>query len=607
MVLLGAITLMVSSGCTSVGGAGGGGSSATTDGANPSTRDLERPSAARLGGDGFVLTDFEVDEAHQNPFAPDPHEAFLPDFNNFQLTIFGEFDDTKCYQVKIARNGASDGCGSANNSGSDDAIVTATTLFVDISPQAEADFKAAADWEIEVTERQGSGCTGGKATQIMLGLSIAGCNVECDPSGSGEECDDGDACTVDFCREEDWLCVNLPDPAICDDGNACTEDSCDPVTGCTNEPVDCSALGDECNAASCDPSGEPGNCDVLTPLSPGTPCGSGSGTDCDDPDTCDGFGSCLDNYEPIGTACSDDGDECTVDQCDGAGTCEHPDAPAGTPCGDDTFTECDNPDTCDGSGDCQDNYQPTGTACGSDEDDECDDPDTCDGVGGCLPNYEASGVACPDDGDECTADECDGAGSCDHPYASAGTACGDQSSSDCDDPDTCDGSGDCQDNPLPDGTSCQDGDPCTDPDECLSGECAAGAPVPDCCDQPDDPRCDDLIACTTDWCDLDSHTCESELDPGYCLIDGVCYQDGDENPANECEVCNSSLDTEAWSPRPAGTACTEDAFECTADECDGDGSCTHPNEPVGTPCGDGTDPHTADEDTGAGAGTCQDN
>ncbi len=90
----------------------------------------------------FTVTDFEVDAAHAT--LGDPHEVASPSFANFQLTIYGTFNVSKCYQVTIKREGGAP-CGSANSSGTDSAEVFADHLVADISPNASADFKAAND------------------------------------------------------------------------------------------------------------------------------------------------------------------------------------------------------------------------------------------------------------------------------------------------------------------------------------------------------------------------------------------------------------------------------------------------------------------------------
>jgi len=130
-----------------------------------------------------------------------------------------------------------------------------------------------------------------------------------------------------------------------------------------------------------------------SPKLEGAPCGNPIDTDCDSPDACDGAGVCESNPKPDGTECSDDGIECTFDVCE-AGSCTHPPKPAGTACGDDTNTQCDDPDTCDGAGGCLDNHEPDGTTC--DDEDPCTGNDVCN-TGHCVgtpplaPIVEAQG------------------------------------------------------------------------------------------------------------------------------------------------------------------------------------------------------------------------
>ncbi|MCH8970141.1 MAG: hypothetical protein IIA66_13615, partial [Planctomycetes bacterium] len=266
----------------------------------------------------------------------------------------------------------------------------------------------------------------------------------CDPAdgscqdGEPMDCNDNDACTDDACA--DGNCVNEPidcpvgevcDPDTgdcvpegcppgkgCDDGNPCTvDDTCDADENCIGTPVDCSAAGDECNTASCDPNGADGNCDILTPLPAGAECGDPNNTDCDNPDTCDGAGACQDNNAPAGDPCGDQGVDCLVD------------------------------DTCDGAGGCADNgNQPDGSACGSGADTDCDDPDSCMG-GACQDNNAPAGDPCGDQGVECLVDDtCNGMGGCtDNGNQADGSACGSGADTECDDPDSCI-AGACQDN-----------------------------------------------------------------------------------------------------------------------------------------------------------------
>lgn len=77
--------------------------------------------------------------------------------------------------------------------------------------------------------------------------------------------------------------------------------------------------------------------------------------------------------------------------------------------------------------------------------------------------------------------------------------------------------------------------------------------------------------CTTATCNVQTGRCEETVSSGHCLVDELCFDDGDHNPDSECEVCDAGTDQLGWMPAAAGTPCgdqTEDG--CTdADSCDG--------------------------------------
>jgi len=77
----------------------------------------------------------------------------------------------------------------------------------------------------------------------------------------------------------------------------------------------------------------------------GTACGDPSDSVCDNPNTCNATGFCLDNFEPTTTLCRDDAGDCDVPEyCDGGGSCPaNAYEPAGTACGDPSDSVCDNP------------------------------------------------------------------------------------------------------------------------------------------------------------------------------------------------------------------------------------------------------------------------
>jgi len=105
---------------------------------------------------------------------------------------------------------------------------------------------------------------------------------------------------------------------------------------------------DQCLNGVCEQNGNP----------VGTPCGDQvTDTTCDQPDACDGFGSCDARWALDTTVCGAQAGECWLEpRCDGLGSCASAaPAPPATSCGDDTETMCDLADSCDGSGDCQPN------------------------------------------------------------------------------------------------------------------------------------------------------------------------------------------------------------------------------------------------------------
>ena len=83
----------------------------------------------------------------------------------------------------------------------------------------------------------------------------------------------------------------------------------------------CRVSSGECDLAEkCDGINSDCPLDTFKPLD--APCGDGTVTDCNNADSCDGFGACRDNFVANLTACTDDGDACNgSESCDGAGAC----------------------------------------------------------------------------------------------------------------------------------------------------------------------------------------------------------------------------------------------------------------------------------------------
>ncbi len=109
---------------------------------------------------------------------------------------------------------------------------------------------------------------------------------------------------------------------------------------------------------------------------------------------------------------------------------------------------------------------------------------------------------------------------------------------------------------------------------CSGGTCPAQTGV----------ACADGLACTVDTCDAVAG-CSNPLSAGWCLIEGVCYADGQANPGNACQVCASATQPGAWSAVAAGTSCGTNAV-CVAGLCEST-CCTAVECPPGYQAWDG--------------------
>jgi hypothetical protein len=122
-------------------------------------------------------------------------------------------------------------------------------------------------------------------------------------------CNDGDACTIDYCQEP-LGCQH--DPLNCNDGDPCTFDSCDPSLGCTYADVLCCQTTADCVDQAC----------RVDRTCVAAFCTAGTPRDCDDDDpftidTCDPATGCVHTNTtpttlPPGGSCDDDGD-CPAD------------------------------------------------------------------------------------------------------------------------------------------------------------------------------------------------------------------------------------------------------------------------------------------------------
>ncbi len=203
------------------------------------------------------------------------------------------------------------------------------------------------------------------------------CNVSTGcQAGTGPNCDDGIACTVDSCNEGTDSCDHAANHAACDDGLFCNgAETCNVATGCQ-------AGSDPCPGQLCDePTDTCVNCQT--------------NGDCDDGLFCNGTeicnaGSCGPGSPPN----CDDGIACTGDSCnEGTDSCDH--APNNAACDDGLF--CNGVETCNVSTGCQ-----AGTAPNCDDGIACTGDSCNEGTDSC--DHTANNAAC-DDGLYCNGAE----------------------------------------------------------------------------------------------------------------------------------------------------------------------------------------------------------
>jgi hypothetical protein len=323
-------------------------------------------------------------------------------------------------------------------------------------------------------------CCSASCTFIDQGVScddgeICTVNTKCDGTGecaggqsapSSTECHQAGECGVRTCMNK--ACAGPEVSNICNDANPCTLDICanpgaypDAGTACTHANfvygTDCSGGSQQCDTSICDGTGA-----CVPGLAP-----SGAGCDTDASacthEECDGAGSCdLISTEDCssqadpgvckfwqcntttavcekknksqGTACTDDGKDCTQDECGTSGRCRHTSVQAGTICYEDT-NSCST-ELCNAKGKCSygSAYPTIYRSHGS----PCDDPNTAAVEG--------------DDGSVCTIDYCknqgDGTTACAHEGTISGTTT------------------------TTNGDACTDFNPCTDSSACSNGACA---------------------------------------------------------------------------------------------------------------------------------------
>ncbi len=425
------------------------------------------------------------------------------------------------------------------------------------------------------TAHPSDACSRCEATESPNGWTPNADGTACD--ADGDACTAGDACASGVCQPGDAV--------VCDDGLGCTEDACVTVDGapvCESVVAQGACLIDEtCFEAG---AASPDNaCMACVPETDATQWSAlADGAPCDaDEDGCTVDDACAQGQCEAGApADCDTGLGCTTDSCVSTGpdsyTCNH--VPVGGSCfiGGQCFADgaVDPDNACRGCVASTSVFEWTplagGTACDADGD-PCTVGDACS-AGTCVKG----GPADCDDGLDCTADACvDEGGQAECVHDTGGAACvidqacvaaGAKNPSNpclvCDPAQAVDGW-----SPAGDGTGCDaDGDGCTVGDACLAGVCQAGAAA----------DCDDGLACTQDACEsqgADVFACSNAIAAGACLIDGVCFGEGQSAPEAACLACAPAVSATAWTPLSDGAPCNADDDGCTEGDACSAGAC----------------------------------
>ena len=382
-------------------------------------------------------------------------------------------------------------------------------------------------------------------------------------AGGKQLCDDGVACTIDFCQPGKG-CVFLSSDGLCDDGNPCTQSACDAKKGCVSGPGKAATPCDDGN-----PCTQKDACNGLGV------CLAGTNT-C----KCQSDGDCLGDSDPAGG-----GDKCKPLACiDGA--CKlNPKAQV----------TCSDLDAFCLASVCQ----PSTGKCATvpvHNGDACDDNDACSLKSACSSGTCKSTLAADcDDGNACTKDACDPkAGKCAN-VAIPGCGGGCTTDQSCDDnnactDDQCTTSGKCLHALTPSCTPCKTAAQCNDGDPCTLDGCGdAGV----CLHKPDtsvpncggggcvnNQGCDDKDACTQDSCGSDGNCYYKQLPDcpkPQCKVDTDCPQPGSPCASAVCTdagQCVIKQDPNCGGGCKSDAAC-DDKNPCTKDACDATGTCQH--------------------------------
>jgi hypothetical protein len=439
------------------------------------------------------------------------------------------------------------------------------------------------------------GLTGSLAAAIAGTAGLRGADAAAGCKREGQVCRENPNCCSGLCGKD----ASGRRVCACPAGTTPCNGMCvNPATAFQTDKANCGACGNACRGGQicvngtcankgCTSAGQcpqpTGACQTATCISGA--CGittAANGTPCNDGNLCTTGDVCTNGV------CGGTPVVCTaLDQCHDAGTCDpatgvctNPDKANGTACTDPD--PCTTNDVCT-SGVCR--GTPT----------NCPSPTLCQVSVACDPTSGSCVTVNQPDGTLCGAND-----PCSHDICQAGQCLTNQ--------------------PKPIGTACNDQNSCTQTDACDgAGACVGAAPV----------TCPATDVCHGDGvCNTGTGQCgDHPILPGTCFIGGVCYIDGDANPANPCQVCDSALSPTTFSSGHEGVACN-DGNKCTTgdicvsgvctgvpvvctaqDQCHTAGTCnpttglcSNPNQPNGTACNDN---NACTSGTTCQAGICQ--
>jgi hypothetical protein len=387
-------------------------------------------------------------------------------------------------------------------------------------------------------------------------ITCAGCVVEgvCYPNGSKNPANACEVCSVTDSKTAFSLVAN---GSVCDNGTFCDgTDTCEAGV-CTAPSINPCDDGVECNGdETCNESSD--SC------SPGVSICKGGFACVTQSDTCEvTCAGCV-----VDGNCYAEGSKNPLNACESCNTEVNREGFSDLPNG----VSCDNGVFCDGTDSCQ-----SGT-CTASQTNPCNDGVSCNGTEICYEGTDScaagtstcgEGFACVIATDSCsvTCAGCTIDGVC---FASGSV----------NPSNTCEACNTALSRSAfsarTNGTACSDGAFCNGMDTCQAGVCTGSGVNPcndgvacngvESCNESGDSCAPGTTTCgpgTT--CNVETNQCASSCNG--CSIDGACYPDGVQNPANSCESCNVEAAPTAWTLKAQGAACGYNAT-CQAGSCE---------------------------------------